>query len=194
MECITCALCIDACDDVMAKIGKPRGLIDYLALSDEPTERTGRPPRPAWKHVVRPRTIMYTVLWAGIGLGLLVALFIRTEIGINVSPVRNPTYVTLSDGSIRNTYDIRLLNKLGFERPFQLSLTAEAPLQITLEGVEGQIVTVPADETFQQRVYVTAPAGTPAATSDRTELRFWVEDLENDARASATSVFNGRKQ
>jgi cytochrome c oxidase accessory protein FixG len=41
LECITCALCIDACDDIMAKIGKPRGLIDYLALTDE-AERAGK--------------------------------------------------------------------------------------------------------------------------------------------------------
>jgi cytochrome c oxidase accessory protein FixG len=42
LECITCALCIDACDDIMAKIGKPRGLIDYIALTDETREREGR--------------------------------------------------------------------------------------------------------------------------------------------------------
>jgi cytochrome c oxidase accessory protein FixG len=41
LECITCALCIDACDDIMAKIGKPRGLIDYIALTDETRERAG---------------------------------------------------------------------------------------------------------------------------------------------------------
>jgi cytochrome c oxidase accessory protein FixG len=39
LECITCALCIDACDDIMAKIGKPRGLIDYMALTDEARAR-----------------------------------------------------------------------------------------------------------------------------------------------------------
>ena len=36
MECVTCALCIDACDEVMARIGRPRGLTDYLALDDRP--------------------------------------------------------------------------------------------------------------------------------------------------------------
>ena len=46
-------LCIDACDDVMDKISKPRGLIDYLALADEPEERAGKPPKPIWKHVLR---------------------------------------------------------------------------------------------------------------------------------------------
>ena len=43
LECITCALCIDACDDVMDKVGKPRGLIDYIALTDEASERAGKP-------------------------------------------------------------------------------------------------------------------------------------------------------
>jgi polyferredoxin len=44
MACITCGLCIDACDEVMDRIGKPRGLIGYLALSDEVRERAGKPP------------------------------------------------------------------------------------------------------------------------------------------------------
>jgi polyferredoxin len=54
LACITCALCIDACNDVMDKIGKPRGLIDYLALTDETSERAGNPPKSVWKHVFRP--------------------------------------------------------------------------------------------------------------------------------------------
>ena len=91
MECITCALCIDACDDVMDKIGKPRGLIDYFALSDEAAERGGSAPAPLWKHVLRPRTLLYTVMWAAIGAGLVYALFIRSDIEMTVSPVRDPT-------------------------------------------------------------------------------------------------------
>ncbi len=98
MECITCGLCIDACDDIMEKIGKPRGLIDYLALSDEPRERAGEKPRTAWFHIFRLRTMMYTTLWALVGIGLVFALFIRPELDMTVAPVRNPTFVTLSDG------------------------------------------------------------------------------------------------
>ncbi len=112
----------------MAKIGKPRGLIDYMALSDEPRERAGQPPRSVWKHIFRPRTIMYTTLWSLVGFGLLFALFIRSDIEMTVAPIRNPTYVTLSDGSIRNTYDVRLLNKHGEERQFKLSVTGDPSL------------------------------------------------------------------
>jgi polyferredoxin len=42
LECITCALCIDACDDIMDKVGKPRGLIDYMALTDEAQRARGQ--------------------------------------------------------------------------------------------------------------------------------------------------------
>ncbi len=192
LGCITCALCIDACDDVMDKIGKPRGLIDYIALSDEPKERAGMPPRNLWKHIFRPRTILYTTLWAGIGIGLVVALFIRPDINMSVAPVRNPTYVMLSDGSIRNTYDIRLRNKHGTAQPFRISLTSPAKLTITLEGPDGQTVVVPADATKLQRVYVTAPRGSKAATSDSTPLRFWVEDLSSHKRAHKDTIFNGK--
>ena len=135
MECITCALCIDACDEMMDKIGKPRGLVDYLALSDEENERAGQPPKNIWKHVFRPRTILYTSLWSLVGVGLLFALFIRSDIDMTVAPVRNPTYVTMSDGSIRNTYDVRLRNKHGEDRPFHLTISGDLTMRIQLEGM-----------------------------------------------------------
>ena len=192
MECITCALCIDACDDVMDRIGKPRGLIDYLALSDEPAERTGNPPRPIWQHVLRLRTMIYTGLWSLIGLILLFALFIRAEIDLTVEPVRNPTFTMLSDGSIRNTYLLRLRNKHGDARDFRLSLRSDEILRIELEGTNRTVITVPPDSTTQQRVYVIARPQDPAASADRTDLRFWVEDVSNNERASRASVFNGK--
>jgi cytochrome c oxidase accessory protein FixG len=192
LACITCALCIDACDDVMAKIGKPRGLIDYIALTDETRERAGQAPKSVWKHVFRPRTILYTALWSLVGIGLTVALFMRQEIDITVAPVRNPTFVTLSDGSIRNTYDVRLRNMNLEPRPFRLSLTSDALLRIELEGQAGLTVEVPANEMVLQRVYVVAPAGSDPAGAHRTEFRFWVEDLTSTDRAWKDTVFNGK--
>ncbi len=191
LECITCALCIDACDDMMAKIGKPRGLIDYMALSDEANERAGQAPKSLWKHVFRPRVIMYTSLWSLVGLGLVFALFIRPEIEMTVAPVRNPTFVTLSDGSIRNTYDVRLLNKHGEDRPFRITLNGDPALRVQLEGSPYETVTVPANQTYLQKVYVIAPKGSEAAASERTEFRFWVEDLTTGDRAYNDTVYNG---
>jgi cytochrome c oxidase accessory protein FixG len=192
MECITCALCIDACDDVMTRIGKPRGLIDYLALSDEPEERAGKPPKAIWKHILRPRTILYTILWSLIGFGLVFALFIRADIDLTVEPIRNPTFVTLSDGSIRNSYNIRLRNKHGEARDFRLLLNSEQVLRISLEGTDRNIISVPADSSMLQRVYVTARREDEAAGLNNTDFRFWVEDVLNGERAYRDTTFNGK--
>ena len=194
MECITCALCIDACDEVMDRIGKPRGLIDYMALKDEAAERAGEKPKNVWKHILRPRTILYTVMWSGVGIALIVALFIRSPIDVNVTPVRNPLYVTLSDGAIRNTYELRLRNKFADDRLFEISQTSDAPLQISLEGTDGTTVNVPADATRTQRVYIVAPKGSAAAVAKRTPVRLWIEDVKGGDRIHVDTIFNGKGQ
>lgn len=192
LACITCGLCIDACNDVMDKIGKPRGLIDYLALTDEAAERSGKAPKPVWKHILRPRTILYTTLWSAVGIGLVVALFLRSDIDVNVTPVRNPIFVTLSDGSIRNTYDIRLRNMSHEAREFTVSMEAPAGLRLELEGADAARAHVAPDATLQQRVYVIAPPGSDAAAAARSNLTFWFAAEGSSSRVSAGSVFNGK--
>ena len=197
LACITCGLCIDACNDTMDKIGKPHDLVGYLALTDEVRERAGAPPKRVWAHVFRPRTLVYAGLWAGVGVLLVVALFLRTEIDVNVTPVRNPQYVVLSDGAIRNAYDLRLRNKHGEDRWFTLSATSDAAFALTLQGLTGLRVLVPANQTMTQRLYVTAPAGSPAATQERTDLRLWIADQGTAAtpgtdRVHHDTIFNGQ--
>ena len=192
LACITCALCIDACNEMMDKVGKPRGLIGYIALTDEARERGGAHPKNVWKHVFRPRTVLYTALWSAVGVGLLVALFMRTPIGLTVAPVRQPLYVMLSDGAIRNTYDVRLRNMQHDDRPFQITMTGPHELKLSLEGTDGNVVTVPADQTRLQRVYVTAAPRSHAATHERSHLRLWVEDTTSTDRVSDETVFFGK--
>ncbi|MDF1669566.1 MAG: cytochrome c oxidase accessory protein CcoG [Roseovarius sp.] len=194
LECITCALCIDACDDIMEKIGKPRGLIDYMALTDETRERAGHPPKPIMQHILRPRTLMYTSLWSLVGILLVFALFVRPDIEMTVAPVRNPIFVTLADGSIRNTYEVRLLNKHGDDRPFRLSVTGDPAVRLQLEGTAYDTVSVPADSTKLQRLYLVAAPGAAAAQTKRSDIRLWVEDISNGERAYKNTVFNGKER
>jgi hypothetical protein len=98
----------------------------------------------------------------------------------------------MSDGSIRNTYDVRLRNAMGEERPFRITLTGDDSLLLQLEGLEDNVVYVPANETLLQRVYVVAPTGTAAAGTGRTDVRLWVEDIVDGDRVSKDTVFNGR--
>ena len=165
ISCITCALCIDACDRVMKDIGRPRGLIDYATLEDCEREKAGGEPRPVWKTLLRPRTLAYLGIWSAIGFGLLFALGTRTHVDLTVSPDRNPPFMLMSDGSVRNSYTLKLRNMTSAPRR----------MTVSLEGLEGgemwtdvidreyaarsQEFTVPADETMTVRAYVVAPRG-----------------------------------
>ncbi len=191
LECITCGLCIDACDEVMDKIGKPRGLISYLALKDEAMERAGGHPTKIWKHVFRIRTMVYFALWSGIGIGLVAALFLRSPIDFNVTPLRQPIYVTLSDGDIRNAYDIRLRNKQGEDANFRITVDSQEPVRMQLEGETGNTITVAADKLKTQRLYVIAPKGASMAHAERSEITIWIEDITSKVRVSESAVFNG---
>jgi len=191
LECITCGLCIDACDEVMDKIGKPRGLISYLALKDEAMERAGGHPTKIWKHVFRIRTMVYFALWSGIGIGLVAALFLRSPIDFNVTPLRQPIYVTLSDGDIRNAYDIRLRNKQGEDARFRITVDSQEPVRMQLEGETGNTITVAADKLKTQRLYVIAPKGASMAHAERSEITIWIEDITSNVRVSESAVFNG---
>ncbi len=187
LACITCALCIDACDDVMAKVGKPRGLIDYCTLQDEAIETQGATPIPVWKRILRPRTILYTVLWAGIGVGMVVSLFMRDSIDLSVARDRNPTYVVLSSGAIRNGYTLKVANQNPEPREFVVSFRSDLPLEANLQGLDRLRFTVEADKLRSLRLFLTAP---PFVNPTReADVEIWIEDQTTRERAGADTVF-----
>lgn len=185
--CITCALCIDACDDVMDQVGRPRGLIDYATLESAELEQAGEAAPPLKRSIFRPRTLIYFALWAGIGLAMLFAVGTRDRLTINAIQERNPTYVQLSDGDIRNSFDIRVRNMEN--RPREMTLT--------LDGLEGGVmwagsgnrdqalrsfdITVPADQLLNTRVFVAAPSDGAAAE----DFGFSVSAGEGEAAETA---------
>lgn len=192
--CITCALCIDACDDIMAKVGKPRGLIDYCSLADEKLERAGNAPEPTWKRAVRPRTILYTVMWAAIGIGMVITLFLRDTIDITVRQSRNPVFVTLSDGAIRNTYEVRIQNRNPEPNPFRLSATIEgdAHLRLTVQDADASSLLVPPDNARKLRIFLTSTAETPV--TGRVPVTLWIENLFTRERSPYRTHFQGPDQ
>ena len=187
LACITCALCIDACDDVMEKVGKPRGLIDYVTLQDEAIETQGAAPIPLIKRILRPRTILYFVMWAGIGLGIVVSLFMRDSIDLTVARDRNPTFVVLSDGSIRNGYTIKVANQNQEPHDFVLSFRSDLPLTAEIQGLEWLEFEVEADKLRQMRLFLTTlPFARP---TERAEVEIWIEDLETRERVAVDTFF-----
>lgn len=192
LGCITCALCIDACNEVMAKIGKPPNLIGYLTLADAERERAGGADMPVWRRILRFRVLLYTGLWAAVGVGLIAALILRTDLTFSVEPVRNPVNVVLSDGSVRNAYELRLRNMTGNPRPIALSVDSPDPVSLRLEGSEGLDITVPANATLRQRVYLTADSASTAAGIDLLDLTLQVTDPATGRVVREETIFRGK--
>ena len=214
MECITCALCIDACDGVMDKIGLPRGLIAYatldeysgnMALATQNGTTAVQPSRVRspdgkfigairhfdWRIIFRPRLILYAVIWTSIGIAMLVHLALRERLELNVVHDRNPQYVLESDGSIRNGYTLRLLNMVPAQRKVQLSLVGleGATMRVAELGKEsGRSFTVDAtpDAATNLRVFVTLD---PKVTTSGSFL-FVAEAEDHSDRATYRAAFN----
>ncbi len=163
LECLTCALCIDACDNVMDKIGAPRGLISYSTLKTYEAQKAGKPAVIGWRSFIRPRTAIYATVFFGIGILMLTSLLQRVRLDVTVQGDRNPQYVKLSDGSIRNGYTIEILNMEQRPRSFILKIDGLPAAAMTMAGVDGAPqqsfnIDVDADKLRAFKIFVAAPA------------------------------------
>jgi cytochrome c oxidase accessory protein FixG len=161
LECIQCALCIDACNEIMDRVGRPRGLIAYDTIAKQEAVAKGTT---APLQLLRPRTLLYVGLIALVGAVMLVALLNRSTLEINVLHDRNPPFVQLSDGSIRNGYTVKILNKLHTPRAFALSARGlDGGARLSIVGMEeGAPIRVATDALRELRVLVTLPAAAVA--------------------------------
>ena len=155
LGCIQCGLCIDACDTVMNQIGRPTGLIAYDTDINGLRRQAGKPPV---YRLIRARTILYAGIIALVGGIMLYALSTRSSMSVNVLHERNPLYVLLADGSVRNDYTVRLLNK-GSQRTFSLDALGLRDATVHVSGIERGaddklIVEVVQDQTRELRMSV----------------------------------------
>jgi len=192
LGCIQCGLCIDACDTVMSKVGRPTGLIGYDTEVNLNRRREGKA---AIYRLVRPRTAIYVGIILMTGAVMLYSLLTRSVLDINVLHDRNPLFVTLADGSIRNAYTVRLLNKLGDARTVRLEVDGLPGAEVHVVGPEAAaaghpLIAVGPDQTREVRVLVTAPS--EAQLERSTALVFRVADLAGGRAAVAQDHFIAR--
>ncbi|MCU4179564.1 cytochrome c oxidase accessory protein CcoG [Bosea sp. BH3] len=189
LDCIQCGLCIDACDNVMEKIGRPDRLIAYDTDDNVKRRIAGKP---AIYRPLRARTLIYAALIVIVGGAMLWQLATRRTAEISVLHDRAPLFVTLSDGSIRNAYTVRLLNKRPEPRPFALTVDGLPGIRIEAVGTAPTadirpIVTVDPDSSREVRVLVTVPAGTTLSASQSVTIT--ASDLFAGETVHATDHF-----
>jgi cytochrome c oxidase accessory protein FixG len=107
-ECIGCAACIDGCDQIMDKMGYPRGLIRYTT---ENVVKGKYPDSGIVKHILRPRTIIYTVLLALLSGAFVYSLATRVPLRVDVIRDRVTLSKETDEGLIENVYRLQIINK-----------------------------------------------------------------------------------
>lgn len=176
--CITCGLCIDACDSVMTKLGRAPKLIAYTTELDAQAEQRGEASVPALRRLLRARTLVYFAAWCAIGLFMLTTLDGRSRLDVSVLQTRNPLWVRLSDGSIRNGYQIKIRNLEARPRTVELSIDGVGVLWREegdrTSATRSVRLTLEADKVAKARFFIAAPAAGP----QRQDVRFTVRALD----------------
>ena len=191
LGCIQCGLCIDACDAVMAKIDRPARLIAYDTDLNIKRRQEGQP---ELYNIVRMRTVFYAGVIAIVAAVMAYALATRQSEGISVIHDRNPIFVRLSDGELRNGFTVRILNKSLERRSFVLTVEGLADIDLKIVGdtvTSGPmaVITVGPDQSHELRALVSTYSSLPPAAS--IPLTFRITDAQTGQRASAVDHFRG---
>ena len=187
--CITCGLCIDACDKVMAQVGRPAKLIGYTSVADTAIAVGGGTPLSPLRRLLRPRTLIYLAIWASIGEAMLFSLGTRTRLDISVQPDRNPQWVRLADGSIRNAYTVKLRNMESRPRDVEVAISGVPGSVLWSEAGNRRsasstvLLQLGEDQVVETRLYVAAPP----ASAPHTPIAFTVRGLDRERGTDSTT-------
>ena len=176
-ECIACGACIDACDTVMDKVGYPKGLIRYTtqhAIDGKPT------------HIVRPRIVVYGTILVGLFLAWAWGVTHRSSYIAEVLRDRNALFLVLADGSIENSYQLKLVNKRDVARDFVIAIEDDHAGLVLGDGRPVR-VTAPAGEVIAVPLTVRAPA----AYKGRHKLEFETTPADGGRAQETHSSFFG---
>ena len=147
IECVGCAQCIDACDAVMKKIGKPIGLIRYGSQSGMAGER---------RRILRPRVVVYPAIMTLL-VGLLVFLLsTRSPADVTVLRGLGRPFLLTDAGEVENVLRVKITNRTDAPQHFRIGVagTAEARA-ISMDDV----ISIDPGQSCVEPVRVLAPPG-----------------------------------
>ncbi len=145
LECVNCTACIDACDDVMVKINKPKGLIRYASYNSI---------KDGVAKIINARVIGYSVVLVAIISLLSFALITRSDVETTILKVPGTLYQR-EPGMITNLYNVEFVNKT-FE-PVTLEMKVESPAGATITRVDGHVINIPAEGFVKSVCFIRIP-------------------------------------
>jgi cytochrome c oxidase accessory protein FixG len=147
LECVNCTACIDACDDIMVRVGKPKGLIRYASLTSI---------KEGMQKLFTPRVIGYSFVLVALITFLSFMVATRSDIETTILKVPGTLYQRQDDGTITNLYNVEFVNKT-FE-DITLEVKADSPEEAVLSKVGEQVVVVPAGDILKGVYFIKIPA------------------------------------
>ena len=146
LECIGCAACVDACDDVMVKLKRPKGLVRHDSFKGLQGIKT---------KFVRPRTVFYTfILFVWIA-AFSVAITRISPLRASVVRMGGASFY-VDNGMIRNQFQLRIINKRNAASTYRIELVGKVPPTLKIIGME-QTIDLPAMGEDQKTIVLTLP-------------------------------------
>lgn len=191
LECINCGLCADACDAVMAKVERPKGLITWDTLANQQAKAVGKTAR---FKLVRARTIIYLAAMLALSVAMAWGLLSRATTELTVLRDRAPLFVSLSDGSIRNAYTLKIINKQREPQTVALTLTGLPPAELVARGQDDRdldpaAVILPPDSVSTIRLFAKVPKA--LLKQERLTVTIAVQNPKTGESAAAETLFIG---
>ncbi len=170
-ECIGCAACIDGCDQVMDKMGYPRGLIRYASSNALEQGLTSAQIR---RRVLRPRTLVYTSLLLAVAVAAGVSLALKNPLKVDLARDRGALAREARPGVVENVYRVQIMNTA--EAPREYRLTPEGLPGLAIAGLP-QPVRVDAASAKLFALRLEAPAEAAAPGTHKVEIV--IEDAQD---------------
>ncbi len=171
LECITCTQCIDACDGVMARLGRKRGLIDYRAWVSLEGLREAR--------IFRSRVLVYTTMLAVIAGSFLVLLGQRVPVDFDVEHNRSQMFGSTGDGRLTNAYTVFITNRDREAHAFEILLDAPDGFELVAGSNPVSVAPIRHVET---RVFVVVDPGAPELGAGAMPISFRLRRSDGEIR------------
>lgn len=183
-ECIGCGACVDVCDRVMDKMSYARGLIRYTT---ENAISKGWSQAQTWRHVLRPRVLIYASILLAIVLAMVVSLITRKPFRVDVIRDRGVMARIVEGGKIENVYRLQVMNATESRQHYKVTVSGLPGLAITSENV----LTVGAAQSDWLVVRAQLPADSASPGSHAIKFRIYSIDMaDHDSEKSTFLVPN----
>jgi cytochrome c oxidase accessory protein FixG len=183
-ECISCAACIDVCDEVMNKVGYPKGLIRY---STEHALAEGWGGRQILRHVLRPRVLMYSAILGAIIVAFIVSLFMHTPFKVDVVRDRAVMSRMVPGNKIENLYRLQIMNAQEQRQTYMLSVDGLPGLELITDTPDGK-VSVEAAQSLWVQVRLQAPYDAAEPGSHR--IDFHIQSPSGEVKEKSVFIIS----